>query len=483
MNDKSWFLGIDLGTGSCKTVVVDREGQVLGSGTSDYSSENCHQKWEEQNPEALMSGLIRSVREALGRAKYPSSPCAGMSIGGALHSLMALDGAGRPLSGVLTWVDNRAVFQGESVKKSRLAEALYNQTGCPAHGMYPLYKIIWFRENRPEVFRKTARFVSAKEYIFQKLTGEYGVDCCLAAGSGLFNIQDFTWNNLSLDLAGIQRSQLSELTGPQRVFRLVNGQLAREMGIAPETPLVIGSADAVNSSLGAGAIHPDQATCMIGTSGALRIISRRPILDPESRSWCYAVDRNLWLVGGAINNGGVVLSWLRETLRKAFPGPLEESAYSFQHLNSLAQKAGAGAGEIDLSAVFRRRTKPKLEPERQGSFFRTHPGAQGGAFDKGYHGRDRFPAEKHLRHSKPSKRGNTRNQGLRGVHPVSFLASNHGRCSESKTFGSFLARNGQPGRRSVGHAGNTGDSVIGRSRLPDLRERNLCPKGRGKKNL
>jgi gluconokinase len=369
MKEKSWFLGIDLGTGSCKAVVVDRKGQVLSSGKADYPSENTHQKWQEQNPEALLGGLIHSVKEALRKADYLSGPCAGMSIGGALHSLIALDGTGKPLSGVLTWVDGRAVHQGEAIKKGPEAAKLYQQTGCPPHGMYPLYKIIWFRENKPDLFRKTTRFVSAKEYVFQKLTGEYIADYCLAAGSGLFNIHDFTWNGLSLDLAGIDRNRLSDLTDPRQVFRLVNRPLAGEMGVAPETPLVIGSADAVNSSLGAGTAFSHQATCMIGTSGALRMISPRPILDPESRSWCYAFDQDHWLVGGAINNGGVVLSWLGDTLRKAFPGLLEELADSFQPLDALAKKGGTGAGGLICLPFFAGERSPHWNLNARALFF------------------------------------------------------------------------------------------------------------------
>ena len=107
---KSWFLGIDVGTGSCKTVVVDAKGGIIGFGQSEYPSDNVRQKWQEQNPEALLIGMIQSVQAAIGaRPIILPDPCAAMSIGGALHSLIALDGSGNPLSGVLTWADGRAV--------------------------------------------------------------------------------------------------------------------------------------------------------------------------------------------------------------------------------------------------------------------------------------------------------------------------------------------------------------------------------------
>jgi gluconokinase len=292
-----------------------------------------------------------------------------MSIGGALHSLIALDGSGNPLSGVLTWADGRAVAQGESIKKGNLARRLYEQTGCPPHGMYPLYKIMWFRDEMPDLFRKTARFVSAKEYIFHHLTGEYMVDYGLAAGSGMLNIHNFTWNELSLELAGIKRQHLSELCPPLSIFRRLNPQIAEKMGIPAETTLVLGSSDALNSSLGAGVVHPWQATCMVGTSGALRIITPRPILDRASRSWCYAVDKDRWLVGGAINNGGVVLSWWRDTLSQVFHGRSEKQPLTFEDLTALAQKAGIGAEGLVCLPFFAGERSPNWNLNARAMFF------------------------------------------------------------------------------------------------------------------
>jgi len=367
--DKSWFLGIDVGTGSCKTVVVDAKGGIIGFGQSEYPSDNVHQKWQEQNPEALLTGMIQSVRSAIANAGNPLGSCAAISLGGALHSLIALDGSGNPLSGVITWADGRAVRQGEWVKKSEVALRLYEQTGCPPHGMYPLYKIMWFHDEIPDLYRKAARFVSAKEYIFQKLTGEYLADYCLAAGSGLLNIHTFNWDDLSLEMAGIKRHQLSELCPPQSVFHRLDPKIAGEMGIATDTPLVMGSSDAVNSSLGAGVVHPWQATCMVGTSGALRIIAHRPILDRVSRSWCYAFDKNRWLVGGAINNGGVVLSWWRDILNQAFPGLSEKSLPSFEDLIFLAQKAGIGAGGLVCLPFFAGERSPNWNLNARAVFF------------------------------------------------------------------------------------------------------------------
>ncbi|MFZ5864453.1 MAG: gluconokinase [Thermodesulfobacteriota bacterium] len=364
-----WFLGIDLGTGSCKAVVVNEKAQVLGFGAGDYAASDLHEKWQEQDPQAVLDGMVRSVRAAIEQAGKPAGACARISIGGALHSLMALDGSDNPLTGIMTWATGRAVSQAEALRGTPQTQDLYHQTGCPIHGMYPLYKILWLRKERPEVYEKAARFVSAKEYVFAQLTGEHVVDHCLAAGSGFLNIHKARWNALSMDLAGIGLSQLSALCDPGEVFRVANSDLAAQMGIPPKTPIVLGSADAANSSLGAGGVFPWKATCMIGTSGALRIISPQPVLDAASRTWCYAIDREHWLVGGAINNGGIALSWLQDLIHGALPNLPRDMQLSFDHLTSLAARAGIGADGVICLPLFAGERSPNWNLNARGVFF------------------------------------------------------------------------------------------------------------------
>ena len=127
----------------------------------------------------------------------------------------------------------------------------------------------------------------------------------------------------------------------------------------------MGSSDAVNSSIGAGAVAPTQATLMIGTSGALRVVSHRPVLDPEARSWCYAIDETHWLVGGAINNGGVALSWLRDCLNQAHAGqPL-----TFEDVLALAGRAPAGSKGLVCLPLFAGERSPNWNLNARAAFF------------------------------------------------------------------------------------------------------------------
>ncbi len=365
MKSSSWFLGIDLGTGSCKTVAADENGKILGFGVGGYSGAEAQDRWQEQDPRELLRAAITSVRQAVERAGARPEGCGGMSIGGALHSVMAVDGHGDPLTGVITWADGRAVEQAQSVAGTPVGTNLYRETGCPAHGMYPLYKLMWLRENRPEIFKHARRYVSAKEYVGFRLTGTWQVDYALAAGSGFLNTYTLKWSDPAIDLAGIRKDQLSPLAAPVALHGQLQPAIAAQMGIPVNTPVVMGSSDAVNSSIGAGAVDPTQATLMVGTSGALRVVSPRPVLDPKARSWCYAIDETHWLVGGAINNGGVALSWLRDCLNQAHAGqPL-----TFEDLLALASRAPAGSRGLVCLPFFAGERSPNWNLNARAAFF------------------------------------------------------------------------------------------------------------------
>jgi gluconokinase len=361
-----WFLGIDLGTGSCKSVVVSEAGQILGFGIGEYFSSKADQRWIDQNPQAVLEGMIRAVRAAIEQSGMNPLKCQALSIDSALHTLIAVDRKGEPLTGIYTWADVRGSQQAQGVRASPLAKELYQNSGCPPSNIYPLYKILWLREEQPEIFRQAEGFFTAKEYVFQKITGLRLQDYCLAAGSAIMNTHTLDWDPLALELIGINPGYLAPLADPQTKIRGINPELAKTLGIPADTLVVLGSSDAFNSTLGAGAVGPGQATCMVGTSGAFRTLVAQPILDENARTWCYAVDRQHWLIGGAINNGGLSLSWLRDLINSAALGG---DHMSFEKLVDLAGASPAGSGGLVCLPFFTGERSPNWNGDARAMFF------------------------------------------------------------------------------------------------------------------
>ncbi|HKJ26112.1 MAG TPA: gluconokinase [Anaerolineales bacterium] len=356
------YLGIDLGTGSCKTSLINQNGQIIGIGSGKYASSSGANQWKEQQPDAILNGMIEAVRQVLTNTNIPPSTIRAVSIGSALHGIMAVDSDGSPLTPVYTWADDRAAPQAATIKQSQWADDLYQQTGCPPHGMYPLYKIIWIKENHPDIFNQAAKFISVKEYILAKLCGEFIIDYSVASGTGLLNTHTHQWNPLSLEIAGITSTQLSTLADPRTALAVTNPALAKEMDLPADIPVILGASDAANSNLGAGAINERQATCMIGTSGAYRIISSRPLLHPDASLWCYCVDETHWLVGGAINNGGLAITWLKDTLNELAP-------ITFEELLAAAAQSLPGADGVICLPFFAGERSPNWNLDARAAFF------------------------------------------------------------------------------------------------------------------
>jgi gluconokinase len=276
--------------------------------------------------------MATAAREAAEGARV-----AGVCVSAAMHSLLALDGDGRPLTPLLTWADARASEQAERLRADERGRALHRRTGTPVHSMSPLAKLIWFREHGPDLHRRARRWVGIKELALARLAGACAVDHSVASGTGLLELRTLDWDGEALELAGLTRERLGQLVPAGEVVGGLTRSAARELGLEPGTPVVAGAGDGPLANLGLGAVRPGVAACSIGTSGALRVTATEPAVDAQGRVFCYALVPGRWIVGGAINNGGAVLGWAGEALAPDLGEHAERA------LLELAARARAGS--------------------------------------------------------------------------------------------------------------------------------------------
>ncbi len=175
--------------------------------------------------------------------------------------------------------------------------------------MTPLAKLIWIRSKRPELFRQTHHVADIKSYIFWRLFKKFKVDLSVASCTGLLDIHTGKWDQAALPLAGIDEKQLPLLAEPTSQETVMVESERQKMDVPHSTPFVYGAFDGALSNIGVGAIKPNQIAITIGTSAAVRVITDRPVIDPEERLFCYMVDKKHWIVGGPLNNGGDVFQW------------------------------------------------------------------------------------------------------------------------------------------------------------------------------
>ncbi len=305
-------IGIDIGTTSTKSVAYDVTGRAGASHAVAYPLAEPHPGYAEQDPDVIVAAVLATVREVVART---AGPVLAVSFSTAMHALIGLDAEGRPLTPSVTWADSRASAQAERIRASPGGLALHRRTGTPVHPMSPLTKLVWFRENEPELCGRVAHWVGIKDHVVAQMCGVLVTDHSVASGTGLLDIHRLHWDPEALALAGVVATQLPTLLPTTAVLPGgLTAATAAATGLPRTTPVVLGAGDGPLANLGLGAVRPGVAACSIGTSGALRVMVETPGVDPDGGVFCYALTADRWAVGGAINNGGIVLGWAGDAL-------------------------------------------------------------------------------------------------------------------------------------------------------------------------
>ena len=308
-----YFMGIDIGTGSTKAIAISTKGAIIAKTQQFYPTENFHPGYSEQDPEIIWNAFKNVIKKIVNDLRYPP---VSISLSSAMHGLIAVNQQNKPITLLINWADTRSEEIAERIHTSSEAESIYKATGTPIHAMSPLCKIVWLRENQPSIFRKTAKFISIKEYIWYKLFKVYEIDHSIASATGLFNIESLEWYGPSLKLCQISPGQLSQPLPTDTFRKNVSAPVQKILAISPGTTFCIGGSDGCLANLGSYAIDKGTAALTIGTSGAVRIASNKPVFNFGEMTFNYVLDKNTFICGGPVNNGGNILPWLFETFLK-----------------------------------------------------------------------------------------------------------------------------------------------------------------------
>ncbi|HSK55556.1 MAG TPA: FGGY family carbohydrate kinase, partial [Jiangellales bacterium] len=211
-------LGVDIGTTSTKAVLVGADAAVRASGQAGYPLDAPRPGWAEQDPRAVLDAVVQAIREAV--AERGVDEIAGLAFSSAMHSVLGLDGAGEPVTPVITWADGRAAEQADRLRADPLGPVLHRRTGTPVHPMSPLVKLPWLLQHDPDAVAGVRCWAGVKEYVLSRLTGDLVVDHGIASATGLFSLADRTWDGEALAYAGVRADQLPLPVPTRHVLRL-----------------------------------------------------------------------------------------------------------------------------------------------------------------------------------------------------------------------------------------------------------------------
>lgn len=366
----NYCIGIDIGTTSTKAVLFTEKGQGLAKHSVEYPLYTPTPSTAEQDPDQIYKAVLEVLKQVIQKSGVAPGCVAFVSFSSAMHSVIAMDGSHRPLTRCITWADNRSTKYAEIIKKEQNGHEIYRRTGTPVHPMAPLSKIVWLREEHPDIFKRAAKFISIKEYVFYQLFKQYLVDYSIASATGMFNLENLIWDEEALAVAGIKEEHLSTPVPTTHYVRGMDAWAAEETGLNPDTPFVLGASDGVLSNLGVNAVEPGVVAITIGTSGAIRTVVDKPVTDPKGRIFCYALTDKHWVIGGPVNNGGMTLRWVRDELAASEIETAKRLGISsYDVLTKIADNVRPGCDGLLFHPYLAGERAPLWNANARGSFF------------------------------------------------------------------------------------------------------------------
>lgn len=305
------IVGLDVGTTGVKAVAFGVDSSWRQIAIREYPLLQPMPGQEVQDPATLLTAIGDALTECL--SAIGTSKVLAISVSAAMHGLIALDAQLHPLTPLITWADSRGSDQARDLRASGQAAHLQALTGAPVHPMAPLVKLMWFAENDRRTWTAARWWVGLKDYVLLWLTGQLVTELSSASGTGLLDMSTREWSPVAIDVCGVPPECLPPIRQPTSTLPVAPA-VARQIGVPMNTPVVLGAGDGPLGNLGTGATARGVAGLSLGTSGAVRIAVDRPQLDAYGALFCYALTADVWVVGGAISNGGGVMRWAGKSL-------------------------------------------------------------------------------------------------------------------------------------------------------------------------
>jgi len=350
-----YLLGIDVGTGGTRAVLVDRTGAIASSATCEHEPfASPRTGWAEQDPHDWWKAAGSAVRAALANVPDANVVCAGFA--GQMHGAVLLDDQDEVLRPALIWCDQRTQAQCDWLN-AKLGERKIIELTCnPALTNFTLTKLLWVRDNEPELWKRFRRVLLPKDYVRFRISGEHAMDVAEASGTLMLDVAHRRWSEEMMTAAGVPMNSLPKLFESPEVCARVSATGAKHTGLKAGTPIVAGAGDQAGGAVGMGIVRAGAVSATIGTSGVVFAATDNPAMDPQGRvhTFCHAVPGR-WHVMGVTQAAGLSLRWIRDLLKNS--GEL-----SYDQLTREAAQVAPGSDGVLWAPYLMGERTPHLDP-------------------------------------------------------------------------------------------------------------------------
>ncbi|MGZ9224809.1 MAG: xylulokinase [Anaerolineales bacterium] len=355
-----YFLGIDTSTTSSKALIIDERGEVIAVASSPHTLQTPQPLWSEQSPLEWWEAVSASIKSVLEKAGIGGERITAIGLTGQMHGLVLLDEAGNVLRPAILWNDQRTQSQCGEIHQIIGREKFIQITGNIALTGFTAPKILWVKENEPDVFAKAKHVLLPKDYIRYKLTGEYALDKADGAGTVLFDLKARDWSDEVLSALDIPRAWMPKTFEGTEFTGHVTKEAASLTGLKVGTPVAAGGGDQAAGAVGVGAVEPGVVALTVGTSGVVFATTPSALIEPDGRlhAFCHAVP-GMWHFMGVMLSAAGSLQWYRDTLAPEM---------SFDDLLKEVESIPAGSEGLQFLPYLSGERTPHPDPLARGAF-------------------------------------------------------------------------------------------------------------------
>lgn len=370
-----YILAHDLGTSGNKATLFSEDGRLIKSEVFSYNTHYFNDTWVEQNADDWWDAVCKTSNSLITSTGVDPGEIGAISFSGQMMGCLCVDRDGKPLRPSIIWADQRAQAQVAQIEAHMSQQEFYHIAGHRNTASYGVQKLMWIRDNEPEIYEQTYKVLNAKDYIVLKLTGKFYTEPSDANSMTCFDLNTFQWSEKILKYADIDPDKLPEIKPSTFIAGGVTARAAAKTGLMEGTPVVMGGGDGVVANIGCGSIAPGKTYCCMGTSAWITTTAEKPIFDEQMRTvtWAHVIP-GLYAPNGTMQYAGGSYNWLKNTIctMEAYKAEKEDTS-PYLYMNELIAESTVGAnGTIFLPYLLGERA-PRWNPDAKGAWIGMKP--------------------------------------------------------------------------------------------------------------
>lgn len=370
-----YILAHDLGTSGNKATLFSDTGKLMKSEVQGYPTHYFNDTWVEQDADDWWDAVCKSSRRLVASAGIDPRDIGAISFSGQMMGCLCVDRQGRPLRPSIIWADQRAQKQSAQIEEHISQQDFYHIVGHRNTASYGVQKLMWVKENEPEIYEQTYKVLNAKDYIVFKLTGQFFTEPSDANSMCCFDLKKCQWSEELIQYAGIDGDKLPEIKKSTHVAGGVTEEAAKLTGLAAGTPVVMGGGDGSVANIGCGSIAPGKTYCCMGTSAWITTTAEKPIFDEKMRTvtWAHVIP-GLYAPNGTMQYAGGAYNWLKETIcLKECQDAAANGTSPYEYMNSQIEGSPVGSNGLIFLPYLLGERAPRWNPDAKGAWIGLKP--------------------------------------------------------------------------------------------------------------